>query len=95
MRYVSLLLMVVLLLLSAMPAEAYWRPMVRGFDGDPDEFQAANVHSEPGGAKVSPCHARSETVACREQSKPGPIRDGRRRRRVSVSLPGRDFFLEK
>jgi hypothetical protein len=95
MRYVSLLLMVVFFLLLAMTSEACWRPMIRDFDGDPDEFQAANVHSETGSAKVSPWQARIETATDREQSEPEAFPEVRRRRRFSMSLPGRQFFLEK
>jgi hypothetical protein len=96
MRYVSLLLVVALLLLSVITAQACWRPMVRGFDGDPDEFQAANVHSDTqGSSRPESRHVRLDQPESREPSEPRLLPEVREQRRFSFSFSGREFFLEK
>ena len=96
MRYVSLLLVVVLLLLSVAVVQAYWRPIIRDFDGDPDEFQATNVHNETGSrGGLLPRRVRLDEPEKGEPSKPRAFPEVRDRQCFSFSFSGRKFFLEK
>jgi hypothetical protein len=93
MRYVSLLLMVVLLLLSTLAAQACGRSIIRDFDGDPDEFQATNVHDETGSKLVLYWYVNFDPTRGGEPSKSEtPVRV-RKRRRFSISFSGRKSFL--
>lgn len=95
MRKTLLLLLAVCLLVSATAALACWRPIARDSDGDPDEYQAVSMHDEGGSGMSATSRPSVEQRKTREL--PESQRDSRRpqRRRFSISLFGRDFFLEK
>jgi hypothetical protein len=95
MRKTLFLLLAVCLLSSASSALACWRPIARDSDGDPDEYQAVSTHDEGGGSISSTQCPSVELRKIREL--PESRRDSRprQRRRFSITLFGRDFFLEK
>ncbi len=95
MRYLSLLLMVVLVLLSALAAQACGRSIIRDFDGDPDEFQATNVHDETGCRLVLFWYVKFDPARGGEPSKSETPCEVRKRRGFSISFSGRKSFLEK
>lgn len=94
MRKVVLVLVVAGLLVCATSAQAFWRPIARRFDGDPDEFESCRVHDEadarvvpPEGSAASGRRTIREGTSHRSQK----IREARC---LSIQFSGRRFFLE-
>jgi hypothetical protein len=69
--------------------------MIKGFYGDPDEFQASSFHDEADATMVSQRSPRLEPRQIRKKRGPDMDHEVRPKRRVSIEFSGTRFFLEK
>lgn len=95
MRKVLLLLVMAGLLLWATTTLAFWRPIIRHYYGDPDEFESAGSQDKARRCMVSarPIDVGGPDVGKRSSGR--RLAEWGRKRCFSVDFSGRKLFLER
>ena len=95
MRRIVLLLVAVCLLIWASSSWAYWRPTIRRWHGDPDEFESTRVRDDDAMSRLALAALRGGPREIPGRIDPRQIPEPRKGRRVSIHFSGTRLFLEK